>query len=144
VSQPLSGAWRNSIGAINIQGQPFGDNPISESGNYYGFLSKVDLDQETNLYDVLFEVVSKEWMDNALMSRPVSIPSLLPPSPALLYHIRGVPEATILKTLGLTTADDMAEGSWYLLGLSKSPPKLAEGDVAGDLYDPDLDTIGPG
>lgn len=144
MAEPLDQAWRNSIGAINIQGQPFGDDPISRSGNYYGFLSKVDLDQETNLYDVLFEVVSKEWMDNALISRPFSIRSLLPPSPALLYHIRGVPESTILKTLGLTTADDMAEGSWYLLSLSKSPPTLAEGAVAGDLYDPDIDTIGPG
>lgn len=139
MAPPLSDAWRAAIGAINLQGQPFADEPISPSDMYYAFLAKADLDVVDGTYDVLFEVVTKEWLDNVLFSRTESISSPLPHAPALLYHLTGVSQSDILGALGLTSADDVAEGSWYLLHLSKSQSERLEGTVAGELYDPDID-----
>ena len=100
---------------------------------------------------MLFELVSQEWMDSAVNARPISIDRPMPPAPALLYALHDVDETTLLKALGLKTADDLAEGSWYLINLSPSKSKaerqqleLGEGTgISGDLFDPDIDSIGP-
>ena len=56
-------AWMGAFQQVNAQGQGFADSPISPSGKYYAFLSKVDLDVENGLYDVLFEFFRNDWMD---------------------------------------------------------------------------------
>lgn len=136
MAPPLSDTWQGAIGAINRQGQPFADEPISPSGMYYAFLSKADMNAVDGTYDCLFEVVTKEWLDNVLFSRTESIRSPLPHAPALLYHLTGISQSAILGALGLTTPNDLAEGSWYLLSLSES---VAQDAVSGDLYHPDID-----
>lgn len=131
------------FGNVGAQGNRF-DAPISPSGQYYAFLSKADPAGGTygegsepldDAYDVLFELISKEWMDNAVFSSPIEVRKPAPTPPALLYHIGNVPTAAILKALGLTTTDDLAEGSWYLVSLNQGD----KGAVVGDLYDPDID-----
>jgi hypothetical protein len=86
---------------------------------------------------VLFEVVNAGWMDNVIFGRSVSISARTPTVPALLYHIRGADETAMLRALGLTSTDYLAEGSWYQLSLSPG----SKGAITGDLYDPDIDTV---
>lgn len=151
MSSPVSTPWSNLFKGVSQQNQAYQDDPISPSGNYYAFLSKADLDAgaKTKSWEVLFELVSQEWMDSAVNSRPIAIDRPMPPAPALLYALHDVDEATLLKALGLKTTDDLAEGSWYLLNLSPSKSKalqaeLGEGTgISGDLFDPDIDSIGP-
>lgn len=114
--------------------------PLSPTNQYYAFLSKLDLDVSTNLYDIFFEVLSKEWTDNAILS--ASVDFIAPSSflPALAYHIPTVAESDLVALLGLETIDDAAEGSYYLLTLS---PDINKSDVVGSLYDPDIDAIPP-
>ena len=76
-------------------------------------------------------------MENVIFSRSVSISARTPTVPALLYHIRAADENALLKALGLTSTDYLAEGSWYQLKLSRG----STGPVTGDLYDPDIDTV---
>jgi hypothetical protein len=120
---------------VGAQGLQFA-SPISPSNQYYAFLSKADLDETTQLYDVFFELISKEWMDNAVLSAAVDIIAPAPSSPALAYHIPAVEETSIVQALGLKSIDFLAEGSWYLLKL-----KSGSSGVYGDLYDPAIDAI---
>jgi len=57
--------------------------------------------------------------------------------PALLYHVRGADESALLKALGLTSTEYLAEGSWYQLSLSSG----SRGPITGELYDPDIDMV---
>jgi hypothetical protein len=131
--------WNSLFGNVSAQGKQFDKNPFSQSNQYYAFLAKVEEDESTTpkTYDVLFEVVPQEWMENVILSAATSIKLLAPLAPGSLYHVRDVDETTILNALGLKTTDDLAEGSWYLLTLTKK----SESDVGvtGDLYDPDID-----
>ncbi|HEX3685589.1 MAG TPA: hypothetical protein VHU83_23850 [Bryobacteraceae bacterium] len=135
MSAPGSG-WDALFKNVGAQGSKFDKDPLSPTGRYYGFLSEVEFDETTKTYDVLFELMQKEWADNALIAQKVEINAPAPFTPALLFHIRGVAEGPLLKVLGLSTTDDLAEGSWYLVNL-----KEGKDTVSGDLYDPDLDLI---
>jgi hypothetical protein len=119
------------------QGAQFDTLDPPADGSFYGFLSKADFNESTKTWDVLFEVVNSGWMENAVFSGTVSISSRLPTVPALLYHIQAVDETSLLKALGLTSTDYLAEGSWYQLTLTPGQ----KGPVTGDLYDPDIDTV---
>lgn len=130
-------AYKSFFQRVSAQGDAF-EQPLSERGDYYGFLSKADQDPTTEMFDILFEVVPSEWMENAVVSIPVDVKMPPPPSPASLFHVRDVSPSTVLKVLGVGTLDDVAEGSWYLLSLVKG-----EGDMPGDLYDPDIDLQPP-
>ena len=148
MSSPVNTPWSNLFKGVSEQNQDYQDDPISPSGNYYAFLSKVDLDDsgKTPAYEVLFELVSKEWMESAVISRPISVSRPMPPAPALLYAMHQIDETSLLKALGLTDPGDIAEGSWYLINLSpaKGGAQLGEGTgLVGDLFDPDIDSIGP-
>lgn len=118
--------------------------PQSPSHSYYAYLSKVDLDESTNTSDVFFELVLKEWMDAAILSSSVNALAPPPTSPTLAFHIPycgvdskgGYSQETFLSLLGLKTANDFAEGSWYLIQLGNNPGANA---VIGILYDPDID-----
>ena len=121
------------------QGAQFDTLEPPADGRFYGFLSKADLDEDTQKWDVLFEVVNAGWMENAVFSGSVSISYSLPTLPALLYHIQAADETALLKALGLTSTDYLAEGSWYQLTLTSG----GKGAVTGDLYDPDIDTVSP-
>jgi hypothetical protein len=147
-----SSSWQGLFGNVGAQGSQF-DRPLSPSGQYYAFLSKADPAGGTygpptpppessydTAYDVLFELVSKEWMDNVVFSPPIDVRQTAPTPPALLYHVWNVPTDAILKALGLSTTDDLAEGSWYLISLTEGD----KGAVVGDLYDPDIDWLPPG
>lgn len=144
MASPIAQPWTELFQGVAAQGQAFADDPLADDGVYYGFLSKVDLDDATTTYDVLFEVVNKAWMDNAVFSRQLSVPRTLPKAPALLYHLPAVPAAELLQVLGLKTTDDLAEGSWYQITLSKSQRQnltAGDGALVGDLFDPDIDSI---
>ena len=125
------------FGNTRAQGDQFDTLEPPPDGRFYGFLSKADFDLDTQKWDVLFEVVNAGWMENAVTGRPVSIPTTPPAVPALLYHIQAADESALLKALGLTSTDYLAEGSWYALTLTAG----GKGTVTGDLYDPDIDTV---
>lgn len=140
-------SWTAAFTSTGQQADQY-NGPLSPSNFYYAFLSKVDLDERTNTSDVFFEMISKEWMDVAILSGSVNTVSPPPTSPAVAFHIPycgvdnkgGYGQDIILTCLGLKTADNLAEGSWYLLQLNSTP---GTGAVIGSLYDPDID-IGKG
>ncbi|MDQ3934527.1 MAG: hypothetical protein M3340_07835 [Actinomycetota bacterium] len=129
-------SYQDLFGNTRAQGEQFDTLDPPSDGQFYGFLSKADFDDDTQTWDVLFEVVNTKWWDNAVFNRPVSIPARLPPVPALLYHIQAAKESDLLQALKLTSTDYLAEGSWYRLTLTPG-----KGTVMGDLYDPDIDTV---
>lgn len=134
---PPNPQFQGLFDRTRAQGAQFDTLDPPADGRFYGFLSKADFDDATKTWDVLFEVVNADWADNALFTGTVSISSRLPTVPALLYHIQAADETSLLKTLGLTSTDYLAEGSWYQLVLTPG----AKGLVTGDLYDPDIDTV---
>ncbi len=144
---PPNASWTTAFTNTGQQADQY-NGPLSPSNFYYAFLSKVDLDESTNTSDVFFEMISKEWMDVAILSGSVNTVSPAPTTPAVAFHIPycgvdnkgGYSQDAIMACLGLKTADNLAEGSWYLLELSSTPGK---GAVIGSLYDPDID-IGKG
>jgi hypothetical protein len=117
----------------NIQKQGF-NSPLSPSGRYAAFLSKADLDEAKNTYDLFFELVPLEWAAAALFGGDVDVRAPAPPGPATVYHVRDADRDTVVKLLGVTSTDWVAEGSWYVITLTKS-----DTGVVGDLYDPDID-----
>ncbi|MEA2184705.1 MAG: hypothetical protein QOF69_3890 [Solirubrobacteraceae bacterium] len=134
---PPSPQFQNLFGKTRAQGARFDTLTPPADGSFYGFLSKADFDADTQKWDVLFEVVNSGWMENVIFGRSISISARTPTVPALLYHVQAVDEATLLKALGLTSTDYLAEGSWYQMKLSPG----GKGAVTGDLYDPDIDTV---
>lgn len=142
-STPPNASWSAAFTNTGQQANQF-NGPLSPSNFYYACLSKVDLDESTGTTDLFFELVLKEWMEAAILSSSVTTMAPPPTSPALCFHIPycgvdnqgGYSQATILSLLGLKTADNLAEGSWYLLELNSTP---GTGAVIGVLYDPDLD-----
>jgi hypothetical protein len=130
-------SWNSLFGNVGGQGNQF-DGPISPSNTYLGFLSKADLDDVANVYDVLFELVPIEWAVNVLVVSSSDAEYPAPPSPATLYHMTNVDPTALLDMLGLKSADDLAEGSWYFLQLEQG----STGKLTGDLYDPDIDMQG--
>lgn len=122
------------FGSVSSQGSQF-EGPLSPSNQYLAFLSKVDLDDTTSTYDVMFEVVAMEWAQNALLSSSVSINAPPPAAPALIYHIPSIAADALMTALGVNTIELIAEGSWYLLTLEKTT------DGASSLYDPDIDQL---
>lgn len=136
-------SWSSTFNNTSQQANQF-NGPLSPGNFYYAFLSKVDLDESTSTSDVFFELVLKEWMDAAILSGSVDTMAPPPTSPALCFHIPycgvdnkgGYNQSVILSLLGLKTANNLAEGSWYLIKLSNTPGPNA---VIGVLYDPDLD-----
>jgi len=135
-AQPGS-SWNGLFQNVGAQGAAFDKSSLSPNGQYYAFLSKVDLiDLDAKTYDVFFELVRADWMQNAVLSGSASASAPAPTSPAVLYHVPSVAEGDILKALGLKSTDDLAEGSWYLIALTKG-----KGAITGDLYDPDIDKV---
>lgn len=132
--EPPGNSWNSLFNNISEQGSTF-NVPISPDGWYYAFLSSVDQDWNTKKYVVLFEVIPKNWADNVIINGTAEIRSTAPISPASCYFLNQVDGSTLLKMLGLTSEDDLAEGSWYLIQLEKS----ATGELLGDLYNPDID-----
>jgi hypothetical protein len=137
VAKPPNDAYTALFSNVGAQGKAL-DAPLSKSDQYYAYLSKVEQNASTELYDVLFEVIPYEWAENALFARTQDVPIMAPTSPASLYHITAVDQGTILGALGLRSADYLAEGSWYLLTLVKGEDGKS---VTGDLYDPDIDKL---
>jgi hypothetical protein len=110
--------------------------PLSEDGEYYAYLSTVDPvpiegESTSQSWDVMFELVSKSLLDVALFKR--SVPSPRPPDvPILVFEVEGADEETLFKTLGVETADDLAEGSWFELTIEKG---AKPGTIEGTLFD---------
>jgi len=129
--------WSTLSGNIASQGDKFNGH-ISSSNQYYAFLSKADF-VEGSGYDIFFELVNKEWMDNAIMSSPTDIKAMAPTPPGVCYSIEAVDTQTLLTTLGLKSEDDIAEGSWFLMTLAQG-----QGKVTGDVYDADMDMVSEG
>lgn len=123
------------IGNVAAQGKRF-DGQIAEDGRYYGFLCKADFNEAEKKWDVFFEVVNRKFLDNVL-NRTTLIPAKLPRMPGLGFHLKEVEEEVLLKTLGLTDVENLAEGSWYELELDEG-----SGGAQGVLYDPDLIELG--
>jgi hypothetical protein len=134
---PPNPQFQGLFDRTRAQGARFDTLEPPADGRFYGFLSKADFDEDMQKWVVLFEVVNAGWMENAVFSGSVSISSRLPRVPALLYHIQAADETSLLKALGLTSTDYLAEGSWYQLTLTPG----AKGAVTGELYDPDIDTV---
>jgi hypothetical protein len=136
-ANPPNPQYEGLLGKTRAQGATFDSLEPPSDGRFWGFLSKADLNTDTQKWDVLFELVNAGWMENVVLRRSVSIPSRLPTVPALLYHVQAADETALLKALGLTSAEFIAEGSWYQLTLSQG----SKGAVTGELYDPDIDTV---
>jgi hypothetical protein len=136
---PPGDPWNQLFDNVGGQGAQF-DKPLSPTNQYYGFLSNVDLADgvDPNIYDLLFEVVPKEWVDNAVLSSPVSIDYRAPECPTSLYHVPAAGTRALLGRLGLASVEELAEGSWYLLTLVAS---TESDDVEGNLYDPFIGAV---
>jgi hypothetical protein len=132
----FNGSWNGLFSNLGGQGNAF-NNLISPSNRYYAFLSKVDGDKYTDVYDVFFELMPKEWADNAFFAGQIDIRAQAPTPPASCYHIPRVSGTEMARILGLQKAEDMMEGSWYEIMIEKS---ISDDDIAvGYLYDPALD-----
>ena len=96
--QPPKRSWSDAFGDVGGQGDQF-KNPLSPSGMYFAFLSKVDLDgsQDPAAYDVMFEVITWEWTQNVILQSKVQIGVIAPVSPASIFHVPTVPPSTILS-----------------------------------------------
>jgi hypothetical protein len=138
--QPPSASALQLFSGTRAQGAQFAQPP-GQSDDYYAFLSKVDIDARTQLWDLLLEVVNKQWLDNAL-SQPLDVSAPMPHMPALLFHAPKLTQDLLLKTLGVVDIDNVAEGSWYLVTLTKSSGDLEDPSrFTGDLFDPDIDKL---
>lgn len=134
---PPGQSWNSLFGNVGSQGGKF-NTPLSPSNTYLAFLSKADLDDVANVYDILFELVPVEWAANVLAVSAGDTEYPAPLSPATLYAMQNVDPPTLLAMLGLESDDDLAEGSWYFLQLEPG----STGKLTGDLYDPDIDMQG--
>ena len=121
---------------LSGQGKRF-NNQISPNGWYYAFMSKLDYDPKNQTYDVFFELMPQAWADNSVLAGIIDIRIPAPTPPATVYHILAAPEAELIKRLGLTSKEQLAEGSWYEIQIAKS--SKAEDSVVGGFYDPDID-----
>lgn len=130
-SPPYGGMFDND----GLQGRAY-DNPISASGAYYAFLSMSELNEDTNQYELTFELLPAEWVINRFRIDP-NMKRTPPPAPATLYQIMGVDTNVILATLGLKSADDLAPGTWYFLQLDKraAGPTEVDGMIQPADYD---------
>ncbi|MGN6276689.1 MAG: hypothetical protein ACTHNP_12285 [Solirubrobacterales bacterium] len=104
-------------------------------GKYYAYLSKVD--EVNEHWDALFELVNRDLLDAVLFTRKTYVRGApWAELPIVLFDVAGADEETLLKTLGIGTPDDLAEGSWFELELAKG---AKAGTVEGDLYDAGID-----
>lgn len=133
----FNGSWNRFFDNLGDQGNAF-NKAISASNRYYAFLSKVDGDKFTDIYDVFFELMPKEWADNAFFAGYIDIRAQAPTPPASCYHLTAVSGTEIAAMLGLQKAEDMMEGSWYEVELEKSSSETDR--LVGYFYDPALDT----
>lgn len=139
---PPSDSALRLFSRTRAQGAQFSGRP-GQSDEYYGFLSKVDLDtsEAQPVWDILLEVVNKQWLDNVL-SQPLDVAAPLPPLPALLFHAPRLSQDVLLETLGVKDVNSVAEGSWYLVTLTKSSGLTEDPSrFTGDLFDPDIDQV---
>lgn len=130
--------WDDLFSNLKGQGNAF-NQLISPSNRYYAFLSKADLvDERTNTYDILFELMPKEWAENAFFAGKIDIQATAPTPPATCYHVPFVSWAEIAQMLHLKDPNELIEGSWYEVQLAKSTSE--EDTVVGYLYDYTLET----
>ena len=130
-------SWNKLFSNLNQQGQQF-DNPQppdEDTLEYFGFLAKADQDWETKKWDILFEVASDKWMNNAIFFPDEKLPNqpktVTPKAPALRFHLVDCDEQALLTALNLKSATDIIEGDWYQLTLVKGDGK----SPSGELYD---------
>tara|TARA_R110002167_G_scaffold281830_1_gene487111 strand:+ start:2794 stop:3228 length:435 start_codon:yes stop_codon:yes gene_type:complete len=110
---------------------------ISSSNQYFAYLSKVEQNYKTKLYDIYFELFTKEWGDNTLMSGSIDVQMSSPVPPVSAFHMRNKKASDLLAILGLKSQDNLAEGSWYLIELIRG----STGTLDGDFYNPDIDHL---
>lgn len=117
---------------------------VSESGKYYAFLSSINELEEQGFYELVFEVVPKEWGDNVIFYnaglKPAQVLRFGYISEASILVVSGTNEQ-VTRYLGLNgkTALDDAEGEWYLI---EELEFGVDDALAGELFSdpPDSDT----
>jgi hypothetical protein len=122
--------WTKAFAAVAAQGQQFDEPLPAGEDEFWAFLSQAD-EIAPGIHDVVLELVPDKWMNNAIMAPTVSVAAPAPSAPAVWYHIPSVPTKTIVQVLGLASAEDLVEGSWFVVTLSKSaaPAALGESDA---------------
>jgi hypothetical protein len=132
---PPNGMWLGLFGNVGKQGDNF-VHPISKTGDYYGFLSKADFNEDTQRWAVMFEMQPVEWLLNVFQFGSVVVNIPVPVGPASIYSPMEVETIPLLQVLGIKNTDQLAEGSWYRMHLEKTD----QGAVNGRFYNPEIDT----
>jgi len=127
--------WNSFFSNVSRQGTIF-DSPIADNGRYYAFLSKADYDESTDTWSVMFEVQPAKWVINVFEAGSVQINYMAPVGPASIFHLTSVLTNPLLEKLGLSSTDDLAEGTWYAIAIEKQD----SGPLNGIFYNPDIDT----
>ncbi|UTA66201.1 hypothetical protein [Emticicia sp. 21SJ11W-3] len=122
------------FGNIGNQGESF-NQPLSDSGMYYAFLSKADFDESTGTWSIMFEVQPEKYTYNVFKNGSDVIKYSAPPVPASIFNPTFVYSEPLFTVLGVKDADNVAEASWYLIKLEKKD----SGAINGLLYNPDID-----
>ncbi|MDX2361888.1 MAG: hypothetical protein QNK23_13850 [Crocinitomicaceae bacterium] len=141
-NKKLNSSWNTLFSNIEEQGVPF-DEPVSSSNVYYAFLANIEYNYNNDKYDLFFEMVSQEWMQNTILfnDQLLKKPSLSPPpkSPAVLYGIQDAESSELIDALGVDKIDDIEEGAWYKLEFDVAPDgeNLDESDSSlwGEIFD---------
>ncbi|MBS7539526.1 hypothetical protein [Ancylobacter lacus] len=110
-----------SLDGIGKQGARY-DTDDSPSDTYYGYLSEIENVQLEKggpvTYSLQFELVPFEWIEAAVMTLGDDVRELPPPAPVTLLVFDDAPLEELARTLA-TTPDDIAEGDWFIITLSK-------------------------
>lgn len=141
---PIPESFLTTFRNMARQGEIF-DNPVSQDGWYYAFLSKLDphypVDNGTGPSDgrliVTFEIAPRAYIENTVL-RSNNVRTYPRNIPASLLQFENVDASQLRQMLGFA-ADDLktplAEGEWYLVKLEKPP---AEG-IDAVMVDPKVD-----
>lgn len=126
-------SWQEAFGNVAAQGSapPF-TNPVSPSGRFLAFVSKVEeLDDQGTVF-VMLDMMTQEWASNA-SSTIQDVSARAPLAPSTLFSIDQVALTAVAGVLGVTDTDYVAEGAWYSVTLAQAASGADA--LTGDLID---------
>lgn len=127
--------WSDTIENVSGQGDaPDIANPVSPSGQFFAFASKVEeLDDQGTVF-VMLDMMTFEWATTASSNtQTVAAPALLGPS--TLFALAAVNVNTLATTLGVTDPDLVSDGAWFYVTLTAASSDDNSDPLTGELVD---------